>query len=338
MRAVVCHAYGDYHDMRVEEIPSPAMGSTDVHIRISAAGVSFANILAIAGRHQNRATPPFIPGTEVSGTVIACGGEVDNIKVGDRVIASIENGGFAEEIVAPARNVFVIPDELSYAEAVTFSTIYASAFIGLAYRAHLQPGEQLLVYGAGGASGLAAIEIGKALGAQVIAIAGSEEKLQAAKDAGAHHVINYNTLNFRDRVLELTNARGADVIFDPVGGNFADQSLRCVAPEGRIVLFGFASGQIPQLPANLLLVKNVTAIGVYWGYYMGWSKHKPHSETRTRVQRTFNTLFLFYTKGLIRSRVHGTFPLEKFGSALDIVQQRKAVGKVVLTPTEPGFQ
>src|SRR5690242_20212439 len=270
MRALVCHAYGPIESLKIEDEPTPEPKAGEILIRIGAAGVSFATMLGVEGKHQNKPALPYIPGNELAGHVVALGPDVEHLKVGDRVATGVPQGGFAEYAVATAANAARIPDRMPYAEATNFPTLYPTAYGALKWKANLQPGEVLLVHGAGGGSGLTGIEVGKAMGATVIASAGGGDKLVAAKQAGADHLIDYRTEDLRAKVLELTDSRGADVIYDPVGGSAFDVSLRCVAPEGRIIPMGFASGTIPQIPANILLVKNVTVIGFYYGYWTGW--------------------------------------------------------------------
>jgi NADPH2:quinone reductase len=239
-------------------------------------------------------------------------------------------GAFAEQALALADNTFAIPDNLDFPAATNFPTIYATAYGSLVWQARMQPGETLLVHGAGGGSGLAAVDVGKALGATVIATAGSTEKLAAAKAAGADHLINYTEAPFRDAVLDLTAGRGADVIFDPVGGDVFDQSLRCIAPEGRIFPIGFAGGTIPQIPANILLVKNISVHGIYWGYYGGWARQPRTAANIARLGEAMATLSQWQADGRLTPLVHGTFPLEDVASALDVIMERRAIGKVAL--------
>jgi NADPH2:quinone reductase len=299
-------------------------------MEVHASGVSFANILAIAGRHQNRAEPPFVPGTEAAGVVRALGRGAEGLRTGQRVFAAMPNGAFASLAVARAALTIPIPDSLGFAAATAFPTIYGTAQCALAYEARIEPGETLLVHGAAGASGLAAVQVGAALGARVIACASTEEKREAARTAGASHVLP--SADFRDAVLTLTGGRGADVVFDPVGGEAFQQSLRCVAPEGRILVIGFASGEIPQIPANLLLVKNIAVLGVYWGYYTGWARQAPSERARRRFREAFEALFRMLEAGRIAPSVQQVMPLDRFVDALSIVEGRSAVGKVVLEP------
>lgn len=335
MRAVVGRRFGGIEDLVYEETASPALVPGTIRITVRAAGVSFANLLFIAGKHQNRPSLPFVPGTEIGGIVSEIAPDVrTTLKIGDRVCAGLPSGGFADEAVVDAANVFRIPESLSFAGSTLFPTIYATAYAGLTWRANLRPGETLLVHGAAGASGLAAVEIGRALGATVIATAGGDSKVAAAKEHGADHAIDYRQGGFRDRVLEITSGRGADVVFDPVGGDVFDESLRCVAPLGRLLPIGFASGRIPQVPANIVLVKNLTVIGLYWGFYMAWGKSKADASLRENVRALFDELFGLYETGKLRAPIHRSLPLSDFANALRRVEGREVIGKVVLIPEQ----
>lgn len=334
MRAVVCHGFDRPEQTTVDVVPVPPMIDGGIRIEVRSSGVSFANLLVLKGKHQNRAEPPFTPGTEVAGTVVEVADGVTRFALGDRVVAGLQTGGFARQVVVPARTVFALPDGVDFDSAVHFSTIYATAYASLVWRAPVQRGETLLVHGAAGASGLAAVEIGKALGARVIATAGSEEKLAVARAHGADLAINYRDGGFREQVLEATRGCGADVIFDPVGGATFDESLRCVAPDGRLIPMGFASGEIPSIPANILLVKNVTVVGLYWGYYMGWARVLPPAGVEDDVRRAFEQMFTWFGEGKLRPVTDSTFGLDDFAAALERVSARKVIGKVVLRPQD----
>lgn len=331
MKAVICRGFKP-NQAALEEWPEPDLSENGVRIAVRSSGVSFANLLVMQGKHQNRQEPPFIPGTEVAGEVIECGSAVRRFTPGQRVVAGLRAGGFAEQAVAIESNVFALPDQVSFDQAVQFPTIYATAYAGLAWRAALQPGETLLVHGAAGASGLAAVELGQLMGARVIATAGSSDKLDMALAQGADIAINYREEDFRQRVLDETAQRGADVIFDPVGGATFDASLRCIAPDGRILPIGFAGGGIPQIPANIVLVKNITVIGLYWGYYMGWAKQAPAAGTDIRVRQAFDTLLSWTAAGRLKPRLYGGYALRDFSQALDAIASREAIGKIVLHP------
>lgn len=332
MRAVVCRGFEREDQVAVEEVDAPAMIADGVRIKVYSSGVSFANLLALKGKHQNRATPPFTPGTEIAGIVTECGASARGFNPGDRVVAGLRWGGFAEEAVVASRTVFALPDAVDFDAAVQFPTIYATAYGVLKWCARLRDGETLLVHGAGGGSGLAAVEIGKILGARVIATAGSAKKLAVVREHGADFTLNYREPGFRDAVLEITGSRGADVVFDPVGGVVFNESLRCTAPGGRIIPMGFAGGDIPQVPANILMVKNITVIGFYWGYYMGWGKIPSPEGMAERVRQAFGEMLGWAESGRVRPLTHGRFALGEFRQALALISSREVIGKLVLHP------
>ena len=268
MRGVFVQEWTAFENLPLEEVPEPPLRPRQLRIRVQAAGVSFATSLVVQGTYQRKPPLPFVPGTEVAGIVEEVGPEVARFRPGDRVIAVLDWGGLAERATALEVNTFRIPDSLDFPRAISFTNSYGTSAAALTWPhlLNLRAGETLLVHGATGGVGLAAVEIGKILGATVIATAGSAEKLAVARKHGADHAIDYRDAPFRDTVLDLTGGKGADAILDPVGGDVFDQSLRCIAPEGRISPIGFAGGRIPQIPANILLVKNVTVCGLNMGY------------------------------------------------------------------------
>ena len=249
MRAMLCKEWGDPSILAFEEVEpsSPSVG--EVRVAVRASGVNFADVLMIAGEYQFKPPFPFSPGFEVSGVVLDMGEDVDGLEPGDRLMAALPHGGYAEEVVVPEANLLPIPDGMNFSTAAAFPVAYGTAHLALTYRTHLETGEVLLVHGAAGNVGHVAIELGKRLGATVIATGGGPESLEVATERGADHRIDYNQEDIRDRVMEITNDRGADVVFDPVGGDAFDASLRCVAWEGTILVIGFASGRIPEAPA-----------------------------------------------------------------------------------------
>jgi NADPH2:quinone reductase len=340
MRALVCHAYGPVESLKIEDVPKPEPKAGEILVKVGAAGVSFAAMLGVQGKHQNKPPLPFVPGNEIAGEVVALGDGVSNLKIGQRVATGGSRGGFAEYCTTIAANAIPIPDALPYAEATNFPTLYPTAYGALRWKANLLPGEVLLVHGAGGGSGLTGIEIGKAMGAEVIASAGGADKLVAAKAAGADHLIDYRKEDLRTRVLELTGGRGADVIYDPVGGDAFAASLRCIAPEGRLIPMGFASGTIPQIPANILLVKNVTVIGFYYGYWNGWGgKTEPTpkeaaalAQRRAMVMAAQEEMMRWYTEGKLKALVAGAYDLGDWVKAFKLIEDRTVVGKAVLVP------
>ncbi len=323
MKAVVCREWGKPDRLVVEEFENPVAGPREVIIDVEATGVNFADTLIIQGLYQVRPEHPFVPGMEVAGTVADMGKDVEGLKIGEPVIGIVRLGGFAEKVSCPSVNTLRRPGSISATTAAALPIAYGTAHIGLVDRAGLRSGESLLVHGASGGVGLAAVEIGKALGAKVIATAGSSEKLAVARDHGADYLIDYSQREFRHTVKEITGG-GADVIFDPVGGDIFDQSLRCVAWEGRILTVGYASGRIPKAPANILLVKNISVVGVHWSNY---NDRKPEL-----VRQSFEEIFGWIEEGCLNPLVSQVYDLEETPQALDDLLSRRARGKIVVTP------
>jgi NADPH2:quinone reductase len=324
MRAVVCSAYGSHHDLSVvEDHPAPPLVPGSVRIRVEAAGVNYADGLIVAGKYQEKPEPPFIPGFEVAGIVTEIADDVVSVGVGERVMAMPGLGGFAEEVVVSEGAVWPLPEGMDMATGAAFPIAYGTAHFGLFDRARLCPGEVVLIHGAAGGVGLTAVECAKAGDALVIATAGGAEKLAIARDHGADHTIDSRADDIRARVLEITEGHGADVVYDPVGGEVFDASLRCTAPDGRLLAVGFASGGVPQIPANRLLVKNLSVIGFWWGAYL---KLAPG-----RVRASMTTLAGWYEAGHLRPRVSGRYPLDAAVEAIEVLHARRATGKLVLT-------
>ena len=323
MRAVICHSWGQPGDLVVEDRESPSPGPSEVLIEVAAAGVNFADILMVAGKYQEKPAFPFSPGLEIAGRIAALGEGVVGFTLGQRVLALTGHGGFAEAAVAKATDTFVLPDGLDWVTAAGLAITYATAHGALVWRADLQADETLLVHGAAGGVGLAAVEVGKALGAQVIATAGGPEKLAVARRFGADETIDYRSEDIRQRVKDMTDGRGVDVVFDPVGGSVFDASLRCVAWGARLIVIGFAGGEVPKIPANILLVKNIAAIGFYWGSYR---RHAPEM-----VKEQFAELFAWCEAGKITPHVSHRLDLAEAAEALTLLSDRRSTGKVVLT-------
>ncbi len=322
MRAVLCKELGGTDKLALSDIPSPAIRPGTVRIAVEAAGVNFADTLIIEGKYQEKPALPFSPGMEIAGIVAELGPGSTGVKVGDRVLAYVGYGGFAEEVIVPVEGVVKLPDRMDFATAAGFPVAYGTSHISLDYRAHLKKGDTLLVLGASGGVGLTAVEIGKVLGATVIAVAGGEEKAEIARRQGADHVIDHSKEDLRERVKALTGDRGVDVVYDPVGGDMFDASLRCVAWEGRMIVIGFASGKVPQIPANYLLVKNFDVIGFHWGAY--------RTRDPATMSRSLAQLLAWYDEGKLKPHVSHQLPLAEAGQAIDLLRSRKATGKVVV--------
>lgn len=323
MKAWRVHDWCEPEQMSFEEIPTPEPGVGQIRVKNRAAALNFYDILLIQGKYQVKPPRPFTPGSEIAGVVDAVGEGVTDFKLGDRVQAMALGGAFSEYSLAPAAKAFRIPDAMSFEEAAAMIVIYQTSYFALTTRTQIKPGEWLLVHAAAGGVGLSAMQIGKALGARVIATAGSEEKLQFCLSEGAEHAINYKDPGWVDQVKQVTGGRGADVIYDPVGGEVFDLSTKCIAPEGRLLVIGFAGGTIPSIVANRILLKNMSVIGAYWGGYL---EHHPQYMAETQA-----ALFKMYEAGQIKPVVSKTFALENAVDALNALATRKTVAKVVLT-------
>ena len=332
MLGVLVKEFTDFKNLTIENCPRPEMGPRQVRIKVQAAGVSFATSLVVAGKYQRKPPLPFIPGTECSGYVTDVGSDVTDMQIGDRVCAVLDWGGQAEEAVAHSSNVFKIPDSLPFNEAICFTNSYLTSYAALVWPHLLQvkEGQFVLVHGAAGGVGIAAIEISKIKGATVIATVGSEDKRKIAEGHGADFTINYNDGGFREQVLALTNNLGANIVYDPVGGDVFLESLRCIAPEGKIMPVGFAAGSIQQIPANILLVKNITVVGLNLGYYFGWSPIDMREHFSEQMKESMAELFKWQTAELIKPRVSHCFSIQQFQEAMETVLSRKALGRVAL--------
>ncbi|QXG37707.1 NADPH:quinone oxidoreductase family protein [Pseudomonas viridiflava] len=323
MKALLCKAFGPASTLVLEDIPAPDIKKNEILLDVHAAGVNFPDTLIIEGKYQFKPPFPFSPGGEAAGVISAVGEKVTHLKTGDRVMALTGWGSFAEQVAVPNYNVLPIPESMDFTVAAAFSMTYGTSMHALKQRANLQPGETLLVLGASGGVGLAAVEIGKALGARVIAAASSAEKLEVAKNAGADELINYTDTSLKDEIKRLTNGNGADVIYDPVGGDLFDQAIRAIAWNGRLLVVGFASGRIPELPVNLALLKGASVVGVFWGSF---AQRQPQDNAAN-----FKQLFTWFEEGKLKPLVSQVYPLERAGEAIDALGGRRAVGKVVVS-------
>jgi len=322
MRAVVCKAYGSPEALVVEDVESPTPGRGQVVVTVKACGVNFPDTLIIRGLYQFKPPLPFSPGSEVAGIVKTVGEGVETVKPGDRVIAFGAFGGFVEEMLTDAGAVIPMPAAMDFETAASVVMTYGTDMHALKDRAHLQPGETLLVLGAAGGIGLAAVEIGNAMGAKVIAAASSDEKLEICRQHGADAVINYRTDDLKDRINTLTGRHGVDVIVDPVGGAYSEPALRGMAWNGRFLVIGFTAGDIPRIPLNLPLLKGCSIVGVFWGSF---AARQPRQN-----QENLRELLGWFEAGKLKSRISARFPLERAADALNAISERKVMGKAVL--------
>jgi NADPH2:quinone reductase len=327
MRALRCQTIGKPSDLKLVDLPDlPSPKTGEIKVKVASAGLNFADTLMIAGQYQQKPELPFTPGLEIGGTVLEVGPGETRIKVGDPVMAAVDHGGFAEQAIVRSGDAVPIPSGMDPVVAGGFVIAYGTSYGALVWKARLQPGELLLVHGAAGGVGLTAVEIGKALGAQVIATAGGADKCAVAREHGADWTIDYKSENVRDRVKAIAaelGRDGVDVVYDPVGGEIFDASLRCVAWGARLLVVGFAAGQIQKIPANILLVKNIDAQGFYWGSYR---RHQPE-----RILDCFAGLGRFHAAGLLKPHISHRFDLANYAQAFDILVARKSTGKIVLT-------
>jgi NADPH2:quinone reductase len=322
MRAVLCTEYGSQDKLSITDVPDPVAGSGEVVIAMVAASLNFPDLLVIAGLYQFKPEPPFVPGAEGAGIVSAVGPDVTHVKVGQRVMAVGVQGAFADKWVVDAASVIPMPDDMDFPTAASLTLAFGTSYHALKQRAELQRGETLLVLGAAGGVGSAAVEIGKAMGATVIAAASTDEKLEFCKELGADLTINYATEDLKARVKELTDGRGPDVVYDPVGGELSERAFRSIAWKGRHLVIGFAAGDIPKIPLNLPLLKGASIVGVFWGSF---TSREPTQNIRNGAE-----LFQMLSDGTLKPRVTNLFALEDYESAFDLMDSRRATGKVVL--------
>ena len=323
MKAVLCKTYGPPESLVTEDVPSPRAGTGEVVISVRAASVNFPDVLIIQNKYQFKPPLPFSPGSELSGVVKEVGPGVEAFKPGDRVMAFTTYGAFAEEVKTEASRLVRMPERMDFESAAAFLLTYGTSDHALRDRGALRKGETLLVLGAAGGVGLAAIEIGKALGARVIACASSEEKLAVCRGHGADATIDYAKEDLRDRLKALTDGRGVDVIYDPVGGPYSEPAFRSIAWRGRHLVVGFAAGEIPKLPLNLALLKGAAVVGVFWGDF---ARREPR-----QFADSLRQIADWYSQGLLRPHVSETLPLGNAPQALQLMAQRKVKGKIVLT-------
>jgi NADPH2:quinone reductase len=322
MVAVYCHAWGEPATLQLGDPPATRPGPGEIAVAAEAAALNFADTLMMAGKYQVKPPFPFSPGFEAAGTVAAIGEGVEGVSIGDKVFCALQYGGLSSRIVAPQKRVFPLPDGMDFRTAAAWPVIYGTSHIALVHRGNLKPGETLLVLGSTSGVGLAAIEIGKALGARVIAQVRGGAKGEVALRAGADAIVDTETESLRDAVKALTDGKGADVVYDPVGGDLFDQSLRCVNWAARLLTVGFAAGRIQQIPANLLLVKGVAAVGVFW------NAHFIH--TPDLLRESFTDLARMHAAGALKPLIRATLPAADFAKAYSMLLDRAEPGKIVL--------
>ena len=323
MRALLCTQYGPPDLLEIGELPSPVAGGNEVVISVKAASLNFPDVLIIQNKYQFKPAPPFSPGSELAGVIKEVGPGVTRLKPGDRVMAFTTYGAFAEEVKLEASRVLPIPDAMSFETAAALLLTYGTMDHALRDRGAVTEGETVLVLGAAGGIGIASIEIAKALGARVIACASSDRKLAACRDHGADDTINYATQDLRDRIKSLTEGRGVDVIADPVGGLYSEPALRSIAWRGRLLVVGFAAGEIPKIPLNLVLLKGCSIVGVFWGDFL---RREPKAFAASVAQ-----LGQWWAAGKLKPHVSATYPLERASEALNLMAARSVIGKLVLT-------
>lgn len=323
MRAMQVDRWCEPSDLKLVELPDPEPGPAQIAIDVKAVGVNLADILMVQGKYQIKPPFPFAPGSEVAGVVRAVGSEVRGVRAGQRVLAMLPYGGYATQVLASEEQVFVLPERMSFEHAAAFTVVYGTSYFALVYRAPVQPGQTVLVHGAAGGVGLSAVQIAKALGARVLATAGSPEKRAFVRAQGADHVFDSRDVSWVDEVMRVTDGRGADHIYDPVGGDVFDLSLKCIAFSGNLHVIGFASGRIPTCAMNRVLLKNISLVGLHWGAYQ--------QKDPAKVPEAMRALFDMYERGKLSVEVNATYPLEQAPEALTQIMTRKVQGKVVLT-------
>ncbi|MGQ8365723.1 NADPH:quinone oxidoreductase family protein [Glaciecola sp. 1036] len=324
MKAIVCHEFSAIENLAYEDFPNPVANANQVVVKVASAGVNFPDGLLVQGLYQIKPDFPFVPGSEIAGEVLSVGENVKHVKVGQKVIGICRLGGYAEEVVIPANQVMPLPEGIPLEEASALATAHATAHHALKQRAQIKPGETLLVTGAAGGTGLAAIQIGKAMGAKVIACCSTDEKCEVARQQGADETINYSECDLKDTVKAMTNGKGVDVVYECVGGDTFHACSRIMAWAGRLLVIGFAGGEIPKFPVNLALVKGYSVVGVFWGSFV---QHQPQD-----FVENMHELVKWYLEGKVKVHIDKAFKLSEAVDALQYVAGRQVKGKVVLIP------
>jgi NADPH2:quinone reductase len=323
MQAILCEEFDSPNKLKVTEVDDPVPGKTDVIVNIHATGLGFVDALTVAGLYQNKPALPFIPGNEIAGVVEQTGDKVKHLRVGQRILATPSNGGLAEKICLPEVACTLIPDKLSSEAAAGFLVNYCTAYHGLTYCGNLKKGENILILGASGGVGVAAIDVAKAMGANVIAAASVKKKRDACLEIGADHVVNYSRKDWRDELKNVLGGKALDVVYDPVGGDYSEPALRSLGPDGRFLVVGFASGNIARIPLNLALLKRCSIIGVNWGGFI--------AATPRKIKPVLTTLLEWIASGKLKPQAGESFSLAKSGTAMMKMLDRKSVGKIVIS-------
>lgn len=322
MKAIVCEKYGPPSDLTLKDIQLGDLGEKQIRMQVKACSLNFPDTLIIQGLYQFKPDLPFTPGSDIAGVVLEIGSGVKHLKVGDEVFGFTLTGGFAEEAIVDAKTIFPKPPNMSFPIAASFLLAYGTSYHAIVDRARLKEGETIVILGASGGVGLAAVEIAKQLGARVIAAASSKEKLDLCLAHGADEVINYNEVDLKKTIKELTDGKGADVIYDPVGGKYSESALRAIAWEGRFLVVGFAAGEIPKIPLNLALLKGCQIVGVFWGSF---AMKNPGQNMQNSLQ-----LMQWYTEGKVKPHIHNVYSLSETPQALEEMMARKVKGKAVV--------
>jgi NADPH2:quinone reductase len=324
MRAIVVDRWMEPSELVVSQAPEPEVRAGTLKVEVRAAGCNFFDILMVQGRYQVKPPFPFTPGAEIAGVVCEVGEGVEGFAAGDRVFAAPNIGGFAEVALAPVAGAYRLPAGMSFAEGAALPIVYSTSYLGLVHRANLRPGEDLLVHAAAGGVGISALQIGRALGARIIATAGGPDKLAIARQNGADEVVDYREEDFAERVMALTDGKGADVIYDSVGGDVFDRSLKCIAWNGRLLVIGFASGRIPEVRVNRILLKNIAVTGLHWGAHL--------AKEPARIRESFDALSQLHAAGRIAPVIYKTYGLGELPVALQALASRKTYGKLIVEP------
>ncbi len=322
MKAIVCEQFGPPESLVLKDIPSPKIGEKEVLVSVVACSLNFPDTLIIQGKYQYKPELPFTPGSDIAGVIKEVGSRVKHLSVGQEVIGFVPHGGFAEELAAPSKAIFPKPPQMDAAIGASFLMAYGTSYHALKNRAQLKPGETLVVLGASGGVGIAAVEIGKQMGAKVIACASTDEKIAFCKSHGADEGINYQTEDLKKRIKDLTDGKGADVIYDPVGDRFSEPALRATAWEGRYLVVGFAGGEIPKIPLNLPLLKGCSIVGVFWG---SWAMQFPNENLQNTME-----LMQWLSEGKLKPHIHKKVSIEHTSEAMQEMIDRKVKGKVVV--------